>query len=319
MKLFWITLLISSLVSCHNFKEDRQLSFALERAGENRRELEQVLEHYKNDSLKYRAACFLIKNMPGHYSYCGKITNTYNKQIDSIILQTQKEGRYHDTPYLANRIDRISKIHENTSFPIQEDIRIITADFLIQNIEQAFHLWEDAPWSRHLNFDDFCEYLLPYSIGAMDVLEDWRTGMYQQIDSTTLTELNDFSYSSDMQNSAFWACKHINQFLEKKLVPENSVYSIPFIAKTSTRSMISSIHTISHWLLSADSFEIKPQKTYRYWRYVSAKNKGCNLAELAFYSDKEEKELTGTIIGTNASVRYDTMPMDNPKYLTKIS
>ena len=145
MKLFWITLLISSLVSCHNFKEDRQLSFALERAGENRRELEQVLEHYKNDSLKYRAACFLIKNMPGHYSYCGKITNTYNKQIDSIILQTQKEGRYHDTPYLANRIDRISKIHENTSFPIQEDIRIITADFLIQNIEQAFHLWEDAP------------------------------------------------------------------------------------------------------------------------------------------------------------------------------
>lgn len=58
MKLFWITLLISSLVSCHNFKEDRQLSFALERAGENRRELEQVLEHYKNDSLKYRAACF---------------------------------------------------------------------------------------------------------------------------------------------------------------------------------------------------------------------------------------------------------------------
>ena len=41
MKLFWITLLISSLVSCHNFKEDRQLSFALERAGENRRELEQ--------------------------------------------------------------------------------------------------------------------------------------------------------------------------------------------------------------------------------------------------------------------------------------
>lgn len=77
------------------------------------------------------------------------------------------------------------------------------------------------------------------------------------------------------------------------------------------------IHTISHWLLSADSFEIKPQKTYRYWRYVSAKNKGCNLAELAFYSDKEEKELTGTIIGTNASVRYDTMPMDKSKVFDK--
>lgn len=80
MKLFWITLLISSLVSCHNFKEDRQLSFALERAGENRRELEQVLEHYKNDSLKYRAACFLIKNMPGIILIAGKSpTHIINK------------------------------------------------------------------------------------------------------------------------------------------------------------------------------------------------------------------------------------------------
>ena len=38
----------------------------LEKAGENRRELEPVLEHYKNDSLKYRATCLLIKNMPGN-------------------------------------------------------------------------------------------------------------------------------------------------------------------------------------------------------------------------------------------------------------
>lgn len=199
MKLFWITLLISSLVSCHNFKEDRQLSFALERAGENRRELEQVLEHYKNDSLKYRAACFLIKNMPGHYSYCGKITNTYNKQIDSIILQTQKEGRYHDTPYLANRIDRISKIHENTSFPIQEDIRIITADFLIQNIEQAFHLWEDAPWSRHLNFDDFCEYLFNMSLNIIS-LSGLILALGMMIDSSIIVTENIAQYRAKGDN-----------------------------------------------------------------------------------------------------------------------
>lgn len=555
MKHFWIILLISGLVSCQNFKKDKQLSFALERAGENRHELEQVLKHYENDSLKYQAACFLIENMPGHYSYCGKVTHLYNTKLDSIILQTQKEGRYHDTPYLANRIDSLSKIHENSSFPIQEDIRMITADFLIHNIEQAFHLWENAPWCQHLNFDDFCEYLLPYSIGSMDVFEDWRTGMYQQIDSATLTELNDFSYSSDMQNSAFWACKHINQFLEKKLVPENAIYSIPFIAKTSIRSKISfgtctqfslialammrsigipvmldftpqwpfrsmghywnvlldntgknlsfggcetktdpdilhkpsqkmakvyrqtyainqdllklntteevvpylfrnifmkdvtteymktcnitipiqwkrkhkyvylavfdnqkwvpicygtqerkychfdeigkdivylpiyydnqgihpitdpfildsqgniqylhanmnirkevtlsrkyylakhifdyaktltggyfvasdyrdfsnsdTIYTISRWTLSTNTLEIKPPKTYRYWCYVSAKNKGCNLAELAFYSDKEDNELTGTIIGTNTSVRFDTILMDKSKVFDK--
>ena len=33
-----------------------------------KRSLEKVLKHFKHDSLKYRAACFLIENMPGKYS-----------------------------------------------------------------------------------------------------------------------------------------------------------------------------------------------------------------------------------------------------------
>jgi hypothetical protein len=43
----------------------------LKRAGGNRPELEKVLQHYSvnpGDSLKYKAAVFLIENMPGHYS-----------------------------------------------------------------------------------------------------------------------------------------------------------------------------------------------------------------------------------------------------------
>ena len=49
-------------ISACERKPDR-LQYALEFAGKNRIELEKVLEHYKSDSLKYRAACFLIKNM----------------------------------------------------------------------------------------------------------------------------------------------------------------------------------------------------------------------------------------------------------------
>ena len=48
-------------------KVDR-LEYALEFAGENRRELEKVLEYYSDDSLKFRAACFLIENMPRWYA-----------------------------------------------------------------------------------------------------------------------------------------------------------------------------------------------------------------------------------------------------------
>ena len=50
---------------------DRDLKSALELAGANRTELETVLNHYatdSKDSLKLRAAEFLIANMPYHFS-----------------------------------------------------------------------------------------------------------------------------------------------------------------------------------------------------------------------------------------------------------
>ena len=61
-----ILLLVLRCVS----RPDR-LEYALEFAGKNRTELEKVLEHYKEDTMKYRAACFLIENMPRWYSYDG--------------------------------------------------------------------------------------------------------------------------------------------------------------------------------------------------------------------------------------------------------
>lgn len=61
-----ILLLVSG---CGN-RPDR-LEYALEFAGKNRAELEKVLEYYKGNSLKYRAACFLIENMPRWYAYDG--------------------------------------------------------------------------------------------------------------------------------------------------------------------------------------------------------------------------------------------------------
>src|SRR5690606_2966061 len=54
-------------ISC---SRNSRLETALELAGDNRAELEKVLEHYKKDpadSLKYRAACFLTENMRWHY------------------------------------------------------------------------------------------------------------------------------------------------------------------------------------------------------------------------------------------------------------
>ncbi len=56
-------LCLLSLVACT--EKDRLLEQALEQAGNNRVELEKVLNRYRDsDKEKYRAACFLIRNMP---------------------------------------------------------------------------------------------------------------------------------------------------------------------------------------------------------------------------------------------------------------
>ena len=40
------------------------------------------------------------------------------------------------------------------------DAHIITAEYLIDNIDRAFDNWQKRPWNRSLSFEDFCEYLL---------------------------------------------------------------------------------------------------------------------------------------------------------------
>lgn len=62
------------MAACSQSRSGGELEQALKLSGENRNALEAVLAHYKHDSLKYRAACFLIKNMPYHYSqFAGRL------------------------------------------------------------------------------------------------------------------------------------------------------------------------------------------------------------------------------------------------------
>ena len=73
--LFSIIILTVIFIFWHNPKLvsktqdiENRLENALDLAGENRNELEKVLAHYQKDSLKFKAASFLIENMDNCYS-----------------------------------------------------------------------------------------------------------------------------------------------------------------------------------------------------------------------------------------------------------
>lgn len=162
-KIMWkyglgVCLLLPFLMAC---RSGHRLDAALEFAGDNRSELERVLAYYKDSGQKYDAARFLIENMPMYYSYEGDA-------LDSAKAALGNAGG--DGVVARDIVDRwktpqgLRKVY---------DSHVITASFLIDNIDRSFLVWKNRPWNKYLSFDDFCELILPYRLGN-EPLEEWR-------------------------------------------------------------------------------------------------------------------------------------------------
>lgn len=194
--LFVLALAYSLFVCSCLSPSDKQLEQALDFAGDNRAELEKVLEHYANETEKREAARFLIRNMPRWYGYTGAEWDSIKPILVNII-----EGK--------TVADNILNKWESTSLynlPKIYDAHVITSDYLIENIDLAFEVWKKYPWNRSLGFDDFCELILPYRIGD-EPLSSWRKLYHDHY-----TALLDSAYrGSDVTEACNIICKDLNR------------------------------------------------------------------------------------------------------------
>lgn len=184
-----------SLSSCTSNSE---LDYSLCSAGDNRVELERVLNHYRTVDAnpdKYRSAEFLIANISAHYSYAGteiydyydyaaKIlankTLTPEQQRDSLLEIT--EIKYCDLP--------------TRTIP---DAQIIKADYLIDNIDRAYLQWTTCPWSRQVTFDEYLEWMLPYKAVELQELDYWRDTLFSHFcQGLNHPVKNDVEYNTTM-------------------------------------------------------------------------------------------------------------------------
>ena len=159
------------MASCSH-RNDR-LELALASAGANKEELLKVLRHYEGDSLKYRAACFLIENMPYHGYYEGKALAKYRKYFEIYA-----DGK-HDAQQLADSLKEADGGFSERELVRKRDIEEMDSAYLVRNIDFAFRVWREQPWGKRVTFDDFCEYILPYRVGD-EPLEDWREEVYRK-------------------------------------------------------------------------------------------------------------------------------------------
>ena len=134
----------------------------------NRKELEKFLDYCKNtnDSLKWKAACFLVANMDAHYSENYKWLTPDNQPyaFDELSYSTFDQAQAVRDKLLAEKAMKAEYYTTN-------DIETVTADVLENQVRRAFQQWKQ-PWAKHLTFKQFSETLLPYRC-VNEKFENW--------------------------------------------------------------------------------------------------------------------------------------------------
>lgn len=170
--MMWLTLVIMmwGIISCRT-QEEKCLEEVLSLPLANKEELQKVLDHYKDDSLKYQAVCFLIRNMPFHAGYEGNALKHYYQYFD--IYAQGKLGPHEVIDSLKENSFSVSQLKRI------EDIANIDSSLLVQNVDWAFKVWREQPWGKNVSFDNFCEFVLPYRLGD-EPLGFWREDIYKR-------------------------------------------------------------------------------------------------------------------------------------------
>ncbi len=186
---------------------DRKLEYALSLSGGNRPSLEAALRRYAKEGgregLKYRAARYLIENMPGHYGYESDLLDNY-LQYYSVLKSSRKEGK--SPKSISDQFARLyGPLHLDADFRAF-DISAVDSSYLCREIDFVFDVWKREPWGKNVRFEDLCRYVLPYRIGN-EKLSDWREYYYGKY-STLLDDFrqND-SLSSDPGRAALELCR----------------------------------------------------------------------------------------------------------------
>lgn len=181
--IYGFTLLILVYLSGCQSESNKRLKFTLSRAGENRGELEKVLEHYKNDPLKLEAARFLIEYMPGHARYDTTCLEQMQPIYDRHEAISQRYNWEKNTRYDRELDDLWKEEHSKINFSLlqlKEDVKSIKADFLIDEIELAFKAWHENVYTKNETFESFCKYILPYRIQNGICLDNSRELFYKR-------------------------------------------------------------------------------------------------------------------------------------------
>jgi hypothetical protein len=227
----YVFLFVVSISFIAKAQYPKSVSDVLDKAGKNRTELEKVIQHYqmKEDSLKLKAAYFLISNLEGLTHLNAENLHPYSKiftvydsllRVGAIVPVPKQEILY---PEIYDAWEQLTNIYDDPSIIEYPDIQYITSNFLIHNIDFAFKAWRMYPWAKHLTFEQFCENLLPYKM-SNEPLVNWREELmnkYQWLPDSLTNPSDVINVSRVLYNNLKWFLLHRNLWMHPLVGQEN--------------------------------------------------------------------------------------------------
>jgi len=214
-----LRILLMVVLLCMTLNANSQESFSATKQA--------VYKHYsaKSDSLKRKAADYLFKFMQYHYFKSSNIQEDFQKETFEAL--NKGTISYYDIDSSVDEVyakynkiffaDTISEAYHQ--YWKQMDGDVLSADYIINNIDKAFESWNNDSWSKHLSFQQFCEYILPYRIGN-EKAEEWRDNLRKEY----MPQLSMLLKIEDRKKSAYWAASYLNNALKKKHFSLKNLY-----------------------------------------------------------------------------------------------
>jgi len=240
------------------------LNAAFAEAGKNQSELQEVIKHYslhKSDSLKKKAAIFLIQNMDIQVSYQSKTWDNFQIQLDSLYKHEDRASELSKVFYQLS--DKYKQ--QLTDVDYISDPKIITAKFLINNIDMAFEAWK-SPYAKHLKFSEFCEYILPYRLAA-EPLGDWREEFKENFipDLFLRIKANKDSLSASSICNAIKSYPYANVTLFPAELPDYNVHLFSIMRLGSCRQYSQQAIYVTRTIGLPVTLDFTPQWANRSW------------------------------------------------------
>lgn len=136
---------------------------SLNNAGIHKPDLMKLLLTFQQpeDSLKLKSAYFLIQNLEHNYTIKMSLSDSSENIIDIDI------ENFADYSSIQKYKDSIEIELGGISYKADSiwlDIDTIGSRFLIEHINNAYNSWQKSNWDSTVDFEIFCNYILPYRV-----------------------------------------------------------------------------------------------------------------------------------------------------------